>query len=219
MTYKDPEYQKKYRIKHKKEITIYEKKRNLLPKRKAQNKKYRISIKGNMTKNKWLNNHPEYYKGTSKKFRLKNPEYDKKWKKNNPEKMRLSNYKQNHSLKGKLRSEKYQKSQKGITYHKEYEKNNPRSRSTDYNLQDAMNNVRARDKNTCKWYKCGLTNRQAPIQVNHIFPKSEYPELKYEEKYMICYCLNHHIMFHYYRGDGYNKLLKTQIIGGVGLSL
>ena len=42
---------------------------------------------------------------------------------------------------------------------------------------------------------------------------------KYEEKYMICYCLNHHVMFHFYRGDGYDKLLASQKLGGIGLSL
>jgi len=64
-----------------------------------------------------------------------------------------------------------------------------------------MNNVRKRDNNTCQWQGCGLTHKQAPVEVNHIFPKSEYPELQLVEQYMICYCLNHHVVWHLYRGD------------------
>jgi len=103
----------------------------------------------------------------------------------------------------------YEHREEKINYMREYGKNNPRSsRQYPLELQIIMNEVRVRDKNTCKWYGCGLTNRDAPIHVNHIFPKSEYPELMYEKRFMICYCLNHHVMFHYYRGDGYDKILQ-----------
>jgi len=79
-------------------------------------------------------------------------------------------------------------------------------------MQIAMNNVRKRDKNTCQWYNCGLTHRQAPIQVHHIFPRSEYPQFLSIEKYMICYCANHHLMFHYYRGDSFaSNFLKNSL--------
>lgn len=64
-----------------------------------------------------------------------------------------------------------------------------------------MNNVRVRDKNICQWQNCGLTHKEAPIHVHHIFPRSEYPEFELIEQYMICYCLNHHGLWHRYRGD------------------
>jgi hypothetical protein len=75
----------------------------------------------------------------------------------------------------------------------------------DLYLQVAMNNVRKRDKNTCKWYNC---DSKRTIQVHHIFPVSEYAELKYLEKYMICYCKKHHKEWHEKRGDNCHKLLK-----------
>ena len=68
-------------------------------------------------------------------------------------------------------------------------------------LQIAMNNVRKRDSNACQWQDCGLTQREAPIHVHHIFLRSEYPELELIEKFMICYCANHHGLWHRYRGD------------------
>jgi len=182
---------------------------------------------------------PEFYREKSRKWQKENPEYKNKWRLNNPDKVKNQNKRDNNSQTKKSSKEKYKTSIKGIKtikeytkkyrmsskgikykkewelknpeYKKEWSKNNPRSSHTySYDLQDAMNNVRVRDKNTCKWYNCGLTNRQAPIQVNHIFPRNEYPELELVEKYMICYCLNHHVMFHFYRGDKYYKLLASQ---------
>ena len=98
-------------------------------------------------------------------------------------------------------------------YQREYRLINPRSRhyQDDIELQLAINNVKKRDKNTCQWYGCGLTHREAPIHVNHIFPISEYPELKHIERYMICYCANHHALFHRYRGDFYYKMISPSL--------
>lgn len=79
-----------------------------------------------------------------------------------------------------------------------WKKNNPRTWFPDFRLTFHMNNVRKRDGNTCKWYGC---NKTTEIHTHHIFPQSEYPELKYEEKYMICYCRNHHAYWHEMRGD------------------
>jgi hypothetical protein len=75
----------------------------------------------------------------------------------------------------------------------------------DIELANAMNNTRKKYKNTCQWYKCGksLKNNHVTIHVHHIFPRSEYPELKYEERYMICYCKFHHVYWHEKR---YEKL-------------
>ena len=75
---------------------------------------------------------------------------------------------------------------------------NPRSKNHgDLQLWISMNRVRQRDGNKCKWYDCGVK----PTHVHHIFPQSEYPELKYLEKYMISYCKNHHKQWHEFRGD------------------
>jgi hypothetical protein len=89
---------------------------------------------------------------------------------------------------------------------------NPRSnRSASYDLQDAMNNVRKRDNQTCQWQGCGLTFRQAPIHVHHIFPKSEYPDWELVEQYLICYCGNHHAYWHRMRGDPYHNMIYASL--------
>lgn len=74
----------------------------------------------------------------------------------------------------------------------------------DPKLEFIMNLIRKRDKNMCQWFGCSKTTN---IHVHHIFPQSEYPELKYLEKYMICYCKKHHKEWHKKRGDGCYTLL------------
>jgi len=99
-----------------------------------------------------------------------------------------------------------------IQYQAQWDKENPRSGAgLSYELQDAMNNVRIRDKNTCQWHGCGLTSRQVSIHVHHIFPRNEYQELELVEQYMICYCANHHGLWHRYRGDYYSELILSQM--------
>ena len=93
-------------------------------------------------------------------------------------------------------------------YNKIWLKTYPRTRRHhSFELQLAMNNVRKRDNNTCQWYGCDLTYKETTIQVNHIFPISEYPELELIEEYMICYCKKHHALFHGYRGDSCASML------------
>lgn len=76
------------------------------------------------------------------------------------------------------------------------------SRKGDLFLYIAMMNVRKRDNNECKWYDCGKSSSNRDlIHVHHIFPQSEYPEFKYIEEYMICYCKYHHAYWHEMRGD------------------
>ena len=92
-------------------------------------------------------------------------------------------------------------------------KENPRSarrQNDSIEIQIAMNNVRKRDKNTCQWQGCGLTFRQVPIHVHHIFPRSEYPDLVEIEQYMICYCANHHGLWHRFRGDSYSEMILAR---------
>lgn len=76
-------------------------------------------------------------------------------------------------------------------------------------LKKAMYRVRKRDNNMCKWQDCNLNTNVIRIHVHHIFPRSEYPELQLIERYMICYCVYHHFLFHKYRGDEAGKLFKN----------
>jgi len=83
-----------------------------------------------------------------------------------------------------------------------WRRNNPEtSDHFSYELREAMDNARTRNKNTCQWYGCGLTFRQTTIQAHHIFPKKEYPDLQLVEQYIICYCMEHHTQWHEARGD------------------
>lgn len=142
----------------------------------------------NLQARNWRKNNPERIKQINKRWMIKNPEYHKEYSKNR------------YMLNRERELERVKK----------WQMNNPRSnRSFSYDLQDAMNSVRLRDNNTCQWQGCNLTHRQAPIHVHHIFPRSEYPELELVEKYMICYCANHHGLWHRYRGDNYSNLINT----------
>ena len=145
----------------------------------------------------------------TRRWKLKNKQYHIKWNKNNRDKVRgyFRKYELNNLEKRYLKNKRWR--EKNPDYQNKWRKNNPRSSNKySHDLQDAMNNVRQRDKNTCQWFGCGLTFRQAPIQVHHIFPRKEYPDLELVEQYMICYCMNHHWLWHKYRGDEYAKLLK-----------
>ena len=152
---------------------------------------------------KYDQSHKEQRKTNKMNFLLNHPNYQKIRYQNNPE-VREGNL-------------AYQRSQKGKQINKLWHKNNPRSHSSSYSLELelVMNNVRKRDKNTCKWQNCGLTFREAPIHVHHIFPRSEYPELELIEQYMICYCANHHGLWHRFRGDPYSELISQRNSIGV----
>ena len=121
---------------------------------------------------------------SNSKFRMKDIEKARKWQTINPKR-----YKENK---------------------RRWKKNNPRSikHKNDILMVLNMNNVRKRDNNTCKWHECRLTYKKTTIHVHHIFPQSEYPQYKYEEKYMICYCKKHHQKWHESRNDPYWRLIK-----------
>ena len=92
-----------------------------------------------------------------------------------------------------------------LQYNKEYLRKYARSSPEfPYDIRDSMFNVRIRDKNTCQWYGCGLTNKEAIIHVHHIFPRKEYPNLASVEQYMICYCWKHHNFWHKKRREMLN---------------
>lgn len=172
--------QKIYQQKHIEKIKLQQKKYKLKNKEKIKlyQKKYRLKNKENLNKDSRLRGKIWYGKN-----KIRNYERAKKWLKNNKERYKNWRY--------------------------EYRKKNPVSNSHySLELQIAMNNVRKRDNNICKWYNCKLTNTQSPIHVHHIFPRSEYPELELMEKYMICYCANHHGLFHRYRGDKCYPMLQ-----------
>ena len=76
-------------------------------------------------------------------------------------------------------------------------------------LKNAMHVARKRDNFSCKWYGCKLTRKDIRIDVHHIFPRSEYPELELIVKFMICYCVYHHFLFHALRGDEAGKLFRN----------
>ncbi len=135
-------------------------------------------------------------------FKRKKQEYCKLYREKNKQKIidYGKQYRKNNFLK------EYER-------HKKYRLEHPRSNhSGSIEEQIVMNNVRIRDKQTCQWHNCNLTFREAPIHVHHIFPKSEYPNLKLIERYMICYCANHHGLWHMYRGDKYYKLITAKLL-------
>jgi len=160
-------------------------------------------------------------------YTLNNPEKVKKYLKNwyIKNKQKLHNYKkqyfEKHPNYERDRSRKRRKQwkenpikyteeiQRDKEYKKQWRKDNPSSnRSESIELQLAMNNVRKRDNSTCQWYGCNLSFRSTMIDVHHIFPRKEYPELELIESYMICYCRDHHYEFHSSRGDNFGFLEK-----------
>ena len=167
-------------------------------------------------KRQWKNNNPDKYKKQKKK------DDHNYWLKNKTNQTFIEKEKQRHSLYhqqnkekrllyGKIYRQKPEVKERRRLLERIRNKNNPRSnRGGTIELQLAMNNVRKRDHNTCKWYGCGLTFRQAPIHVHHIFPRAEYPELELIESYMICYCANHHGLWHRMRGDKYSEWIGSK---------
>lgn len=192
LRYKIPEvnekakkYQKIYNKKpeNKERIKKYEKIYHKKPEVKERQKLYRLKPK-NKERQKLYNNRPEF----KEQQRL----YEQK-----------PNVKERHRL--------YNNKPETKKRNREWKRNNPKSGSCyDMELQDAMNNVRIRDKNTCQWQRCNLTFKQTTIHVHHIFPRNEYPELELIEQYMICYCNFHHGLWHKYRGDSYYEIISAR---------
>lgn len=181
-----------------------EKRKEYLQKR----KEWRIANKRKLME---YNRRPEVKERAKLRIRLKrertNHTYDRQHYQKNKEKIRA--YHKVHSQIPEVKARKAELA-------RIRRRNNPQSnRSYPLELQFAMNRVRIRDKNTCQWYKCGLAYRQAPIHVHHIFPINEHPELELEEKYMICYCANHHAMFHRMRGDWYSEMINPRYQEGL----
>ena len=193
------EWQRQYRKKNKERVIEHRKeyydkpevkeRRKLLKKEWKQRNKEKVKKQNRKDLKKW------YYKNRERLLPLKR-EQTKIYYQKNREKIR--EYEKNHSQIPEVKARRrYMESIR--------RKKNPRSnRSLPLDLQFAMNQVRKRDGNKCKWQGCNLTFKEAPIHIHHIFPISEYPELQYEQRYMISYCANHHGLFHRYKGDPYS---------------
>ncbi len=173
-----------------------EKKKELM----LNNKKYAFTMK-NMSKTQWLNRTEKERKIFAEKVR----EGVIRFYKNNPKPIKLCSRfgcKNKHKAKGFCLKH----------YMDIWNKNNPDSScGENWELRLKMNNVRKRDNNTCKWFNCNLTHKETIIDVHHIFPRSEYPELELIEKFMICYCIDHHSLWHEMRGDKYFHLIKNRL--------
>lgn len=74
---------------------------------------------------------------------------------------------------------------------------NTNIRMGDHKVQQVMREVKIRDGVRCKWSGCLKSGKNGDrIEAHHIFPISEYPELRYEKRYMISYCKPHHDIWH-----------------------
>ena len=175
------EWQRKYRLLHKEHVQ---------QNRRRYDSKNRIRI--NELKKQWRLKNNQHYKAQKSKDDVK---YYQKHKE------RILVYAKQHSQLPHIKARRSDLA-------RIWRKNNPRSNRSLYpELQEAMNNVRIRDKNTCQWQGCGLKHKATQVHVNHIFPRSEYPDLELIEQYMICYCVEHHAQFHAARGDVCSKLI------------
>jgi hypothetical protein len=197
-------WQREYRLKNKDKIKIKRKEYD------EKNKKHQLELK--------------------RIWRINNMEKVKAQKKKDGAKYYLTNKEKLLPGKRKQGKEYYQKNRDRIrAYHKARSqlphvkarkaelarirrRENPQSnRSDSLELQFAKNRVRLRDGNKCQWQGCVMDFRQSRIDVHHIFPKSEHPELELEERFMICYCVSHHAYWHMMRGDHYFKMINPDL--------
>lgn len=199
------EWQKEYRLKNKEKVqkhrVDYQNKPEIRSRRALLRKRLRI-IKRKEYLEKRKKDDKKYYLKTRERQLIYKRNHGKEYYQKNKEKIRI--WQKKHSQLPEIKARRAELA-------RIRRRNNPQSnRSIPLDLQFVMNQVRIRDKNTCQWQGCGLTFKQSPIHVHHIFPRSEYPELEHIEKYMICYCANHHGMFHRYRGDHYSEMIKPR---------
>ena len=153
----------------------------------------------------WHQSHPENRKKSNKKYNLKNKEkihrYHKNYYNKYKEKIKHNNNDWYWNRGGREKA------------FKRYEKNPKSTWRSEYpELLEAIENVRKRDHNTCQWQGCHLKYQRGitSIEVHHIFPRSEYPDFELIEQYMICYCANHHGLWHRMRGDRYSEMIPAR---------
>lgn len=93
---------------------------------------------------------------------------------------------------------------KNPDYFKNWEFEHPRSHVMDPpEIQQAKQQARIRDKNTCQKEGCKKTSKEISIHVHHIKLKAEYPELAADVDNLVCLCVTHHAQTHKERGDPY----------------
>jgi hypothetical protein len=157
----------------------------------------------------------EYNRNWNKNNRPKKSAADKRWVQKNQQQV-LEYQRTWHKQNPEYRKQEYRRN---IETYKKYKRENPQSGHLGYpELYEAMMNVRFRDNNTCQWQGCGKKHwrGKVTVHVHHIFPRSEYPDYELVEKYMICYCKEHHIEWHEKRGDlNAVNILKSH---GTGIS-
>lgn len=157
-------------------------------------------------------NNPEKYRFKQRERAKNNPEKNKQWRVNSRNRLR-ADPKRLQRYKETVKNYKERNKERINENRRIWLMNNPRSAThRPLEVRWAMNRVRKRDNNTCQWYGCGLTNKQTVIQVHHIFPISEYPQFEDVEKYMICYCKEHHAKWHEMRGDSSHHLIRKSRI-------
>lgn len=161
--------------------------------------KYNKTENHKKSRQDWLEKNPEKQEQAEQNWRENNPDYSSNWDKKNPEKRKAIN--KRHNAKPERKA-----------YQKQWNRLNPRS-GTDrpLDVKESMMNTRIRLKNTCQWYGCSRTPKQMSIAVHHIFPIEEYPDLASVEQYQICYCAEHHYLWHKARGDDCQHVLKGAI--------
>lgn len=169
----------------------------------------------------------EYNKKNKERHKLANLDWKQRKRENEPEYFEELNRMDNKKRRNRYNIDPIYR-QKQIDRTRRYRKENPehvkelkrrwyRNNPTsskcrygnDIELLLAMNNVRSRDNNSCQWQNCTENHKTSQIHVNHIFPQNEYPQYKYMENYMICYCINHHAQWHKARGDNYWNLIES----------
>lgn len=228
---RNPDYGKQYKEKNKEKLRLqrklnYEKNKNreqlegrayywnnrerqlqLRRKRSINNKD---KVRAYDQKRYW--NNPEKYRLQIQERRIKNPDKYKQYQKTTYDRLRKDPIRL--AKRKEWRNAYLERNRERIKEKRRiYLLNNPRSAThRPLEVRWAMNRVRKRDKNTCQWYGCRLTNKQTLIQVHHIFPISEYPQFDQVEEYMICYCKEHHAKWHEIRGDSSHHLIRNSRI-------
>ena len=185
---------------------------------------------GKQYKKLWNKKNPEKLRSYGKTWRQNNPDYD--WNKKNPERAK-ARYKRHEktparkAYRKKWSQNKYATNpefrEKVLAQNADWREKNPRS-GAGYTIEEqfAMNQRRKMDKNQCQWQVldantkksriCGIKHsRSNSIHVNHIFSRSKYPELRANPKYMICYCVEHHSLWHFAKKDSFAVWIKSKI--------
>jgi len=170
----------------------------------------------------------QYRKKWQQNNKEKISNYSKKWRKNNP--TYSTDYDKAHPEQYKQRQKKHESKLERKQYHRDWQNrkyaNDPKfrelvlSRAEQYRLKfprssgetpqefEAKNLRRSLDENKCQYIIdentgkiCGLRHSEKMwIQVHHIKPKAEYPELMADIDNLRTLCIYHHGLDHFNNG-------------------